>query len=288
MDFFRSHVEKRSFVKEKLSNLMYKECEVNIEELNVLGKAYPKHNIIYRETSGERNGFLVGDNNFFFKIKPLGVPTPPHLENCLNTKESTIMVSEYYPGTDSLTLEMQGMLPSFVNDQVISIVQNRKKVRNKTTGKLVREFCKHYDYDVNTMMKHVLTYPSVPQHGDFQPANILVDKETIHPIDWDCYDFTDMPLFDLLYYFISLGLVTDYQNEPDTIREAAVKGKCELEKYMNQASDVTKEIMGRALCDDDIITFLMLILLRSQMFPEKNAAPWRRCWIAILDSYIKK
>jgi len=46
-----------------------------------------------------------------------------------------------------------------------------------------------------------LTLPSVLAHGDFTPANLLVDRRgTLGIIDWDRYGDTAMPMFDTLTF----------------------------------------------------------------------------------------
>ncbi len=46
--------------------------------------------------------------------------------------------------------------------------------------------------------------PVVPQHGDFFSGNLLLHRKQWHIVDWESFGFIDLPLYDVLTFFLSL------------------------------------------------------------------------------------
>jgi hypothetical protein len=60
--------------------------------------------------------------------------------------------------------------------------------------------------------------PVIPQHGDLAFGNVLVHRRHCYIIDWESFGGTDLPLYDLLTFFLSLIPAGRDQSPPAAFR----------------------------------------------------------------------
>lgn len=65
----------------------------------------------------------------------------------------------------------------------------------KDSEQLIVEIHRSLERDINQM-----ALPSIIQHGDLTPDNVINDKGKIKVIDWDNFNKIDLPAFDLLVF----------------------------------------------------------------------------------------
>lgn len=82
-----------------------------------------------------------------------------------------------------------------VSEPIDAIVNFRRSRR-------VEEVCKR----VATVFtpERVNAIPTMPQHGDLYPGNVLVEGSTFHFIDWDRFAEIDLPMHDFVTLMISI------------------------------------------------------------------------------------